>query len=98
MSPAAGYPMGYLLDACFTPGNNFPTGIQTQFTMLISQRDTSFSKIFLRKDVRSHLTPEIWNFHVMHLEDNRSVRISDDGRALLVGKHIKRALPCSSKF
>ena len=44
-------------------------------------RHTGFAEIFLRNDVRGHLRPERRHLHIVHLEDNRAVRVADDGRA-----------------
>src|SRR3989338_11535274 len=75
MPPTAGNAMSYLFDTSFSASNHLSIFIKKQFVAFISQRNTSFSKIFLGQNICGHLAPRWRNFHILHLKDGSPIWI-----------------------
>ena len=76
--PAVCHAVGHLLYSGFPSGG------------AVGLWHTSFSKIFLCKDVGGYLAPLPGHFHIIHLKYHFSTRVFNYGGTVIVFKHIVR--------
>ncbi len=89
--PATGQAMNHLPGGFFGTSNDLASRILFRVAIGVQLRHTSLAEILADHDVGRQLAPVFWNLGIIHLEDDRSIRIGNPAGPLLVldgGKNI----------
>ena len=90
--PATGQSMHHLLRRFFRAGDDVAPRIADRVAIGIHLRHTRLAEVFAHHDIGGQLRPLLRNFRIVHLKNDRAIRIADTAGALLILNASQRVL------